>query len=134
MVRVTDENDNSPRFVGNGKPIVAVIPSTANFGYPVTRVEATDDDIGLNAEIRYSLLNEPTKFFEIDDVSGSIRIIGPIINDQRVYGFDVKATDRKGAEDGRSAIVNVFVRNIFYFALKNMVFYHKVCQENIECH
>lgn len=111
MVRVTDENDNSPRFTGNGKPIVAVIPSTANFGYPVTRVDATDDDIGVNAEIRYSLLNEPTKLFEIDDVSGSIRVIGPTINDQRVYGFDVKATDRKGAEDGRSAIVNVFVRN-----------------------
>lgn len=110
MVRVTDENDNSPKFIGNGKPIVAVIPNTANFGYPVTRVEATDDDIGLNAEIRYSLLNEPTKLFEIDEMSGNIRVIGPITNDQRVYGFDVKATDRKGAEDGRSSIVNVFVR------------------------
>lgn len=118
MVRVTDENDNSPKFSGNGKPIVAVIPNMANFGYPVTRVDATDDDIGLNAEIRYSLLNEPTKFFEIDEMSGNIRVIGSITNDQRVYGFDVKATDRKGAEDGRSAIVNVFVRvfsKIFFF-------------------
>lgn len=88
---------------------MAVIPNTANFGYPVTKVEATDDDIGLNAEIRYSLLNEPTKLFEIDEMSGNIRVIGPITNDQRVYGFDVKATDRKGAEDGRSSIVNVFV-------------------------
>jgi hypothetical protein len=26
-----------------------------------------------------------------------------------VYGFDVKATDRRGADDGRSAITNVFV-------------------------
>lgn len=114
MVRVTDENDNSPKFIGNGKPIVAVIPNTANFGFPVTRVEATDDDIGLNAEIRYSLLNEPTKLFEIDEMTGSIRVIGPITNDQRVYGFDVKATDRKGAEDGRSAIVNVFVSYKMY--------------------
>lgn len=110
MVRVIDENDNAPKFIGNGKPIVAVIPNTANFGYPVTRVEATDDDIGMNAEVRYSLLNEPTKLFEIDEVSGNIRVIGPISNDQRVYGFDVKATDRKGGEDGKSAIVNVFVR------------------------
>lgn len=107
-----DENDNSPKFVGNGKPIVAVIPNTANFGYPVTKVEATDDDIGLNAEIRYSLLNESTKLFEIDEITGNIRVIGQITNDQRVYGFDVKATDRKGAEDGRSSIVNVFVRNL----------------------
>lgn len=116
-----DQNDNSPKFIGNGKPIVAVIPNTANFGYPVTKVVATDDDIGLNAEIRYSLLNEPTKLFEIDEITGNIRVIGQITNDQRVYGFDVKATDRKGADDGRSSIVNVFVSLLIKFAcLTNM--------------
>lgn len=109
VIRVKDENDNAPRFVGNGKPIVAVIPNKANFGYPVTKVEAIDDDIGLNAEIRFTLLNEPYKLFEIDEMSGNIRVLGPIVGDQRVYGFDVKATDRKGAEDGKSNIVNVFV-------------------------
>lgn len=77
----------------------------------MTRVEAIDDDIGLNAEIRYSLLNEPTKMFEIDEMTGSIRVLSPIAGDQRVYGFDVKATDRKGSEDGKSSIVNVFVSN-----------------------
>lgn len=127
MVRVIDENDNSPKFIGNGKPIVAVIPNTANFGYPVTKVEATDDDIALNADIRYSLLNEPTKLFEIDEMTGNIRVIGQITNDQRVYGFDVKATDRKGAEDGRSSIVNVFVSPTFFvFCTNNTEFkwYH----------
>lgn len=29
----------------------------------------------------------------------------------KVYGFDVKATDRRGADDGKSAIANVFVSN-----------------------
>lgn len=107
---MADENDNAPRFVGNGKPIVAVIPNTANFGYPVTTVVAADDDVGLNAEIRYSLLNEPSKLFEIDGMSGSIRVLGPINSgDQRVYGFDVKATDRRGGDDGKSSITNVFV-------------------------
>lgn len=110
MIRVTDENDHAPKFVGNGKPIVAVIPNTANFGYPVTMVLATDDDIGINADIRYTLLNEPSKLFEIDEISGSIRVLGPMSgSDQRVHGFDVKATDRRGAEDGQSSITNVFV-------------------------
>lgn len=110
MIRVGDENDNVPRFMGNGKPIVAVIPNTANFGYPVTTVEAKDDDTGINSEIRYSLLNEPSKMFEIDEITGGIRVLGPISNEgQRVYGFDVKATDRRGAEDGKSSITNVFV-------------------------
>lgn len=109
VIRVTDENDNAPRFNGNGKPIVAVIPHDANFGYQVTTVEATDLDIGLNAEIRYSLLNEPSRLFGIDDVTGKIRVLGPINNQNRVYGFDVKATDRRGSDDGKSAITNVFV-------------------------
>lgn len=65
--------------------------------------------MGLNSEIRYSLLNEPSRLFGIDELSGSIRVLGPIPNEQRVYGFDVKATDRKGAEDGKSSIANVFV-------------------------
>lgn len=110
---MTDENDNAPKFAGNGKPIVAVIPRSANFGFPVTTVEATDTDIGVNAEIRYSLLNEPSRQFGIDEVSGRIRVLGPITSDSRVFGFDVKATDRRGADDGKSAIANVFVRILF---------------------
>lgn len=35
----------------------------------------------------------------------------------RVFGFDVKATDKKGADDGKSAIANVFV-SIFYYWLR----------------
>lgn len=112
IVRVLDENDNEPSFRGNGRPIVAVIPNTANFGYPVTTVEADDIDTGINAEIRYTLLNEPSRLFEIDAITGKIRVIGMISQEsQKVYGFDVKATDREGRDDGRSTISNVFVSN-----------------------
>ncbi|EDW67860.2 uncharacterized protein Dvir_GJ22851 [Drosophila virilis] len=109
VVRIADENDNSPKFRGNGQPIVAVLPRSASFGYHVTRVTATDADEGLNAEIRYRLLNEPTRLFGIDDLTGNIRLLGDLPLDERIYGFDVKATDRMGADDGRSGIVNVFV-------------------------
>lgn len=110
VIRVGDENDNGPIFLGNGRPIVAVIPSTANFGFPVTKVAATDTDTGVNAEIRYSLLNEPSKLFGIDPLTGRIRVLGPVNKgSHRVYGFDVKAVDRKGADDGKSSITNVFV-------------------------
>jgi len=109
LVHIADENDNSPKFRGNGQPIVAVLPQSASFGYPVTRVVANDLDEGLNAEIRYRLLNEPTRLFGIDELSGNIRLLGDLSRDERIYGFDVKATDRMGADDGRSGIVNVFV-------------------------
>lgn len=89
----------------------------ANFGFAVTKVHAVDLDAGANGDVRYSLLNEPSKLFGIDAVSGRIRVLGPVRGDQRVYGFDVKATDRRGAEDGQSAITNVFVSNLFLFLL-----------------
>ncbi|XP_055907965.1 cadherin-89D [Eupeodes corollae] len=109
VVMIIDENDNTPKFRGRGRPIVAVIPNTANFGYPVTTVEALDADKGINSEIRYKLLNEPSRLFGIDEVTGKIRVLNSVGIDQRVYGFDVKATDRRGADDGRSSIANVFV-------------------------
>lgn len=110
VVRVQDQNDNSPFFVGNGRPIIAAIPSTASFGFPVVRVHASDTDAGHNSDIRYSLLNEPSQLFGIDPLTGRIRVLTTISkNHQKVYGFDVKATDRGGAEDGKSAIANVFV-------------------------
>ncbi|KAH8236536.1 hypothetical protein KR026_004495, partial [Drosophila bipectinata] len=109
LVHITDENDNAPKFRGNGQPIVAVLPRSASFGYPVTKVIATDLDEGLNAEIRYRLLNEPTRLFGIDEATGNIRLLADLPHDERLYGFDVKATDRLGEDDGRSGIVNVFV-------------------------
>lgn len=130
VIRVLDANDNAPRFAGNGKPIISVIPGSANFGFPVTNVRATDADVGVNADIRYTLLNEPSGLFGIDARTGHIRVLRPVDDDvtvtaassaavaasdeeaasgQRVYGFDVKATDRSGGSDGRSAIANVFV-------------------------
>ncbi|XP_037884780.1 cadherin-89D [Glossina fuscipes] len=110
VVKILDENDNPPIFKGNGQPIIAVVPRSATFGYPITKVEATDADAGVNAEIRFRLLNEPSRLFAIDEFTGKIRLISNIEpSDTRIYGFDVKATDRAGADDGRSSIVNVFV-------------------------
>ncbi|XP_067624106.1 cadherin-89D [Eurosta solidaginis] len=109
VVNIQDENDNEPRFQSAGQAIIAVVPRSATFGYPVTVVKAFDADAGLNAEIRYRLLNEPSRLFAIDEVTGKIRLVGIVPINERVYGFDVKATDRAGADDGRSSIVNVFV-------------------------
>lgn len=109
MVKVLDQNDHSPLFRENG-PIIAVIPDTVTYGYNVLRVEAEDDDTGLNADIRYSLFNEVTNFFGIDALTGQIRTLGPLWrSNQKVYGFDVKATDRQGDDKGNSNIVNVLV-------------------------
>lgn len=76
-------------------------------------LQATDPDEGLNADIRYQILgriDDESRKFIIDPVTGQVRSIVSFAYDAgRVYGFDVKATDRRGADDGKSAITNVFV-------------------------
>lgn len=111
VIKVLDENDNTPTFKDNLQgPIIAVIPSTASYGYNVYKVEAVDQDSGINGEIRYSLINEVTNIFAIDPSSGQIRTVGPLWrSNQRVFGLDVLAKDRKGQDDGKSSIVNMLV-------------------------
>lgn len=110
VIKVLDENDNVPMFSDNGQPIIAVIPNTATYGYNVFKMEAFDQDIGINAEIRYSLINEHNNIFAIDPVIGQIRTVGPLWrSNQRVFGLDVQAKDMKGGENGKSSIVNMLV-------------------------
>ncbi|KAF5278589.1 hypothetical protein FQA39_LY00631 [Lamprigera yunnana] len=113
VVRITDVNDNEPKFLMGGKPIVTAIPTNANYGYEVLKLQATDADYGINSEIRYQILgnaNEVSRRFTIDQRSGQIKTISSFSKDSgRVFGFDVKATDRNGADDGKSAIANVLV-------------------------
>lgn len=110
VIKVLDDNDHSPVFEDEGQPIIAVIPDSASYGYNVIKLKADDGDTGLNSDIRYSLMNEATNLFGIDSISGQIRTLGPLWrNNQKLYGLDVKATDRQGSESGKSAIVNVLV-------------------------
>jgi hypothetical protein len=69
--------------------------------------------LGLNGEVRYQILgraDEAARRFAIDPITGQVRGIANFARDAgKVYGFDVKATDKKGADDGKSSIANVFV-------------------------
>ncbi|XP_072758851.1 cadherin-89D isoform X2 [Anoplolepis gracilipes] len=111
VVRIKDVNDNAPRFKSRDRPILAAIPTTVHYGYEVVKVEAEDPDLGINGEIRYQILGrEDAPRFAIDPLSGQVRSVASFGRDAgRVFGFDVKATDRQGAESGRSSIANVFV-------------------------
>nr|CAD7427729.1 unnamed protein product [Timema monikensis] len=115
IVRIKDVNDNTPRFIVNGRPIVAAIPTTANYGYQIVKLQAVDADEGLNADIRYQILgraDDESRKFTVDPLTGQVRSIVSFSRDAgRVFGFDVKATDKRGADDGRSSITNVFVSN-----------------------
>lgn len=55
------------------------------------------------------------RYFNIDEHTGLIRTIGGFnqLMNNTVFGFDIRATDKAGALDGRSAITNVFVSLLF---------------------
>jgi len=70
-------------------------------------------DTGINAAIRYEILargDDASSKFYIDPTSGVVRSMVSFVHDGgKMFGFDVKATDREGSETGNSAINNVFV-------------------------
>ncbi|RWS30694.1 protocadherin Fat 4-like protein, partial [Leptotrombidium deliense] len=113
VVNVADENDNSPFFGNKGKPAVAAVPLEATFGFQVIKLTARDLDSGINGAIRYEILargDDASSKFYIDPVTGIVRsMVTFALEGEKMYGFDVKATDREGSDIGNSAVINVFV-------------------------
>lgn len=55
---------------------------------------------------------EPRRF-DVHPITGHVRGIASFARDAgRVFGFDVRARDRRGAPDGHSAIANVIVSSL----------------------
>lgn len=79
----------------------------------IPMLKARDADIGINGAIRYEILargDDASSKFHIDPVSGIVRsMVTFTLDGGKLYGFDVKATDREGSETGNSAVTNIFV-------------------------
>lgn len=77
VIEVTDVNDNCPRFVSDS-PRSVTMQGDAGKGTLVTRVTATDPDLGPNAAITYSLspkVSERAKtLFSLDSLTGHITL------------------------------------------------------------
>uniref|UniRef100_A0A673IQW2 Cadherin domain-containing protein n=1 Tax=Sinocyclocheilus rhinocerous TaxID=307959 RepID=A0A673IQW2_9TELE len=54
-ITLTDVNDNPPKFPQKNYQVF--VPESAQVGKPVGKMKASDEDIGINAEIKYSILN-----------------------------------------------------------------------------
>ena len=72
-VIVNDINDHSPEF---DLPIYSTsVVEEQSKGQQVIRVTASDMDIGSNAEVRYSLVNDSAAdMFNIDSVTGELSV------------------------------------------------------------
>ena len=79
-ITITDENDNKPRFA-NGL-YETTLAENSSVGASVLIVSASDDDIGSNAAITYSIfnsgLNGSALFFNINSSTGLITLARPL--------------------------------------------------------
>ncbi|KAG7316014.1 hypothetical protein KOW79_020880 [Hemibagrus wyckioides] len=104
-VEVLDINDNNPEFASS--TIAVDIPEDAAIRDNVTRVEATDADSGLNAEIRYSL-EVSAGMFSINPDTGLITVAAALDREtQDKYNLIVVAQDQ--GRPTRSATASVVV-------------------------
>uniref|UniRef100_A0A3Q4GHQ4 Cadherin 18 n=1 Tax=Neolamprologus brichardi TaxID=32507 RepID=A0A3Q4GHQ4_NEOBR len=63
-ITLTDVNDNPPKFPQKNYQLY--VPESAQVGKPVGKIKANDEDLGVNADIRYSIINsEGANMFSI---------------------------------------------------------------------
>ena len=72
-VQITDYNDNSPGFTTQVSP--QNVSEGASVGDVIVQVEATDADLGTNADVSYSITaGNSDDLFEIDGETGEIKV------------------------------------------------------------
>ena len=73
-VTILDVNDNNPIFSHENS--IGNVPEDVGIGFEVTKISATDFDIGANGIVRYTIVsgNDDRKF-SLDPFTGSLRIL-----------------------------------------------------------
>ena len=108
-INVTDLNDNPPVFSSTEYQF-----TTAENSPPATigTIFANDPDLGINAEISYSLVVNASLPFTINESTGVLSTLQPLDREQAAsYNFTVLATDRGHPPNLASATILVTVED-----------------------
>jgi hypothetical protein len=122
IVRIIDENDNSPEF--SRVFYQAAIPLSTPSGSFVLQVEASDDDTGSNGEIVY-YMNNPLSGFHINELSGVIYTTNTTLVPGN-YHMQITASDKGHPNRTNTVDVNIKVlpslSDIILFSQPNYTF------------
>jgi hypothetical protein len=95
-IALKDVNDNPPVF--SSDQLTAEVPSAVNPPYNIKAIRASDDDIGVNAQISYALQEPPlvpTGTFSINSQTGEVILDGSVQEFEGMsFYLTVIATDR----------------------------------------
>jgi hypothetical protein len=110
-VIIVDENDNAPRF--ERQQYQANIVENNDVGIRLLTVSATDDDIGVNAEIRYTVSREVESIVSITEATGSLTLKKSLDREQRSQiSFYVYATDYGNVPLTGTTTVIIIVKDV----------------------
>lgn len=83
---ISDFNDHAPVFVQPLHNTTVRVPENATVGSLILQVMATDEDIGMNALVRYRLKPDPLgsyKLFDLDSETGHLFLKEPLDRDKQ---------------------------------------------------
>lgn len=124
-ILVSDLNDNPPKFTMTSYS--TTLPEDVEVGTLVTKVHATDDDIGINRKVRYEFIDSADGHFLIASDSGIVTLAKPLDRETKaMYNVTVQALDQGTPQLASVATLIVNVQDIndnppeftskFYFA------------------
>uniref|UniRef100_A0A8C1V499 FAT atypical cadherin 3b n=1 Tax=Cyprinus carpio TaxID=7962 RepID=A0A8C1V499_CYPCA len=105
-VNIDDVNDNSPKF--SLESYTAIIPENAAVGTEVIQVTASDEDLGQNGEVSYTLLTS-THLFAINSETGSVYVSSQL-DRESISDFTLKIQARDKAERGNQMFSETTLR------------------------
>ena len=105
LVEVTDVNDHVPEFGSNVYRVS--VPEQSGIGTSVVVVEATDDDVGVNANLTYSIIaGDPQGKFAIDPHTGEVTVTGALdFETIPSYSLTILVSDQGEPESHSSTVI-----------------------------
>ncbi|XP_041711685.2 protocadherin Fat 1a isoform X3 [Coregonus clupeaformis] len=92
-VVLEDVNDNPPKFIPSNYRVK--VREDLPIGTVIMWLEAHDPDVGLSSQVRYSLIDNGDGNFEVDKLSGAVRILQNLDYEKKqVYNLTAKAKDK----------------------------------------
>jgi protocadherin Fat 1/2/3 len=108
---ISDLNDNAPLF---SLPFYSVsLPEDVEVGTLVTKIHATDADIGINRKIKYAFIDSFNNHFKMASDSGIVTLAKPLDREIRaVYNLTVQAVDQGSPQLSSVSTLTVNVQDI----------------------